>query len=291
MRTILVIGAGGSVGSVVLGELRNGGHQVRAAYHDPAAAQRDAGAGHDAIALDLSEPGTLTAALDGVGAVFLLSATGPEQAAQGLGVVRAAQAAGAERVVQLSVWRADEELTPIARQHRPVERALEASGLGWTFLRPNFYMQNFTRQMAASIRQDGSFAQPDSAAPISFVDNRDVALVAARVLTSAGHDGQVYDLTGPQALTYDQAAGVLSDVLGKPVRFTGLTDEAARAGMLQRGLPESYADALIEVSRAYRNGGAERVTPTVRDLTGSEPTSFAQFVRDHRAAFESMGAG
>jgi uncharacterized protein YbjT (DUF2867 family) len=284
MRTILVIGAGASVGSVVLGELRNAGHPVRAAYHNPAAAEDDARSGRDAIALDLSEPRTLKAALDGVGVVFLLSATGPEQAAQGLNVIRAAQAAKVDRVVQLSVWRADEELTPIARQHRPVEMALEASGLGWTFLRPNFYMQNFTRQMAVSIRQEGAFAQPESSAPISFVDNRDVAMVAARVLTSTGHDGRVYDLTGPQALTYEQAADVLSEVLGKPVRFTGLTDEAAKAGMLQRGLPEAYADALIEVSRAYRNGGAERVTSTVRDLTGSEPTSFAQFVRDYRAA-------
>jgi uncharacterized protein YbjT (DUF2867 family) len=283
MGTILVIGAGGSVGSVVVSELRTSGQQVRAAYHDPAAAQRDMSAGHDAIAIDLSDPGTLAPALDGAAAVFLLSATGPEQAAQGLSVVRAAQAAKAERVVQLSVWRADEELTPIARQQRPVERALEASGLGWTFLRPNFYMQNFTRQMAASISQDGTFAQPDSSAPISFVDNRDVAIAAARVLTSAGHDGRVYDLTGPQALTYDQAAAILSEILGRPIRFTGLTDEAARAGMLRRGLPASYADALIEVSRAYRDGGAERVTTAVRDLTGSEPTPFAQFVRDHRA--------
>lgn len=284
MRTILVIGAGSSVGSVVVGELRTSGHQVRAAYHDPAAAERDMSAGHDAVAVDLSEPRTLAPALDGVDAVFLLSATGPGQAAQGLNVVRAAQAAKAERVVQLSVWRADEELTPIAAQQRPVERALEASGLGWTFLRPNFYMQNFTRQMAASIRQDDTFAQPDSSAPISFTDNRDVAMVAARVLTSPGHDGQIYDLTGPQALTYDEAAAILSEILGRPIRFTGLTDEAAKAGMLRRGLPESYADALIEVSRAYRDGGAERVTTAVRDLTGSEPTPFAQFVRDHRAA-------
>jgi uncharacterized protein YbjT (DUF2867 family) len=283
MQTILVIGAGASVGSVVVNDLRTSGHRVRAAYHDPAAAERDISAGYDAVAVDLSDPRTLAPALEGVAAAFLLSATGPQQAAQGLNVVRAAQAAKTERVVQLSVWRADEELTPIARQQRPIERALETSGVGWTFLRPNFYMQNFTRQMADSIRQDGTFAQPDSSAPISFVDNRDVASVAARVLTSAGHDGQVYDLTGPQALTYDEAAVILSDVLGRPVRFTGLTDEAAKAGMLRRGLPESYADALIEVSRAYREGGAERVTTAVRDLTGREPTPFAEFVRDHRA--------
>lgn len=78
---------------------------------------------------------------------------------------------------------------------------------------------------------------------------------------------------------------VLGRVLGRPVRFAGLTDEQARAGMLRGGLPEFYADALLEVSRAYRNGGAETVTPTVHDLTGRAPVSFEQFVRDHRAVF------
>ncbi|MEV4005271.1 hypothetical protein [Actinomadura sp. NPDC049753] len=101
---------------------------------------------------------------------------------------------------------------------------------------------------------------------------------------SALHDGRVHALTGPEALTYD-AAGVLSRVLDRPVRFVGLSDADARAAMLERGPPAFHADALIEVSRAYRGGGAETVTTTVRDLTGREPTTFEQFVRDHRSAF------
>jgi uncharacterized protein YbjT (DUF2867 family) len=105
------------------------------------------------------------------------------------------------------------------------------------------------------------------------------------VLTSDGHAGQIYDLTGPRALTYDDAAEVFSAVLDRPVRFVGLSDEEARAGMLQGGLSESYADALIAVSRAYRNGGAEIVSPAVRELTGRDPIDLQQFVRDHRHAF------
>lgn len=146
-------------------------------------------------------------------------------------------------------------------------------------------MQNFTRQMAAPIRETRSFGQPAADAPISFVDTRDIARVAAHVLTTFGHNGRIYDITGPEALTYEQAAGILSAILGEKVRFRGLTDDEARTDMLARGLSAGYADALIEVSRAYRNGGAERVTSVVRDLTGRPPVDFETFVRDHQAVF------
>lgn len=232
---------------------------------------------------------TLAGALDGVRAVFLLGAMGAEQTRQELNVVEAAVDAGVPWVVKLSVWRADEELTPIAAIHRPVERALEESGLSYTVLRPNFYMQNFTRQYAASIRAAGRFSQPYAEAPISLIDTRDIARTAAAVLTGDGHHGQVYSLTGPEALSYDDAAGVLSRVLERPVRFRGLSDEDARAEMLERGLPASYADSLIEVSRAYRHGGAETVTTTVAELTGRAPGTFEQFVRDHRSSFIGQG--
>ena len=282
---IVVTGASGAVGSALLGELRACAHPVRAAYRSPAQAAQAVDAGQPAVAVDFSDPATLPPALDSATALFLLGAMSPAQAEQELNVVSAAQAAGIPRVVKLSVWRADEQLTPIARLHRPVEQALESSGLGWTFLRPNFYMQNFSRQMSASIRDDGMLAQPATSAPISFVDISDVARVAARALTTPGHDGKTYDITGPAALTYDQAAATFTQELGRPVRFIGLSDQQARAGMLQRGLPEFYADALLDVSRAYRHGGVGQVTSTVHDLTGQPPVTFTQFVRDHRSAF------
>jgi uncharacterized protein YbjT (DUF2867 family) len=282
---ILVTGAGGTVGSALVAALREKGHQVRAAHHTLPTSE-SAGRGEvERVSVDLADPSTLAPAFDGVDSVFLLGAMSPEQTRQELNAVDAARAAGVRRVVKLSVWRADEELTPIARLHRPVEIALERAGIAHTLLRPNFYMQNFARQMSASIRATGEFAQPASRAPISFVDARDVARVAAHVLTSDGHDGHAYGITGPEALTYDQAADVLAEVLGTPVRFVGLSDADARAAMLARGLPEFYADALVEVGAAYRDGGADAVTSVVADLTGSAPVDFARFVHDHRAAF------
>lgn len=282
---ILVTGAGGAVGSALAGTLHGAGRPVRAAYHGQRYVDEAVAGGLDAVRIDLGEPATLPPALRDVDAVFLVGAMGPGQTRHELNLIEAATAAGVSRVVKLSVWRADEELTPIARLHRPAEVALQESGLRWTFLRPNFYMQNFSRQFAASIRTTGRFAQPRADAPISFVDVRDIARAAAHVLTTDGHDGRVHALTGPEALTYGAAAEVLSRVLDRPVRFVELEDADARAAMLERGLPAYHADALIEVSRAYRDGGADTVTTTVRDLTGREPATFEQFVRDHRSAF------
>ncbi|MEV6055998.1 hypothetical protein [Streptomyces sp. NPDC052107] len=137
-------------------------------------------------------------------------------------------------------------------------------------MRPNFYLQNFLRQ--PSIRAAGEFSLPLIHAPISFVDVGDIAHVAARVLTTEGHDGRVHDLTGPEALTYAEVADEFSHVLGRPVRYVGLPDDEARAAMLRGGMPEFHVDALMEVARAYREGGAETVTSTVPDITGVRPS-------------------
>lgn len=283
---LLVTGAGGTVGSALVTELRAMRQPVRAAYHSArAAAAAAVDPGGDAVALDFAEPDSLRDALQGVEALFLLGAMGAEQTRLELSVVDAARAAAVSRIVKLSVWRADEQLTPIARLHRPVEEALQATGSGWTLLRPNFHMQNFSRQMAAAIRDDGVIAQPVSRAAISFVDARDVAAAAARVLTSGGHEGRVYDLTGPRALSYPQVAETFSAVLGRPVRYLAQSDAQARQGMRARGVPDFHAAALIEVAAAYRDGGAERVTTDLADLTGRPARPLEQFVRDHRSSF------
>jgi uncharacterized protein YbjT (DUF2867 family) len=282
---ILVTAAGGTVGAAALKELRRSQQPVRAGCHSDRGAAAAAAEGAEVARIDLAEPATLGRALAGVESVLLVSATGPEQTRQELNLVAAANDAGVQRIVKLSVWRADELLTPIAQAHRPVERAIESSGLRWTFLRPNFYMQNFARQAASTIRTDGVIAQPVSDAAISFIDARDVASCAAHVLSTHGHDRHVYSLTGPTALSYSEAAEVFSTVLGKPVRFIGLSDEQARAGMLRAGIRETHADALLAVSRAYRRGGADAVLPTVRELIGRDPIALAQFVSDHRDLF------
>lgn len=281
---ILVTGAGGTVGTALIGELKAGRHQFRAAYHSSEKTARARAEGHDAISIDFGEPKTLPPALAGVDTVFLLGTGVRGQVEREINVLTAAKAAGVRRLVKLSVWGAADEQFLLAKLHRDIERAVEASGIAWTFLRPNGFMQNFLHD-AAAIGSQAAIYEPAADARISHIDVRDVATVAARVLTGPGHENKAYELSGPQALTYGDAADVLSRVLERTIRYVAVSDEDARAGMLSGGMPDFYADHLIDLFRAYRTGIAAQVTPAVVDVTGHAPIAFEQFVRDSALAF------
>lgn len=282
---MLVTGAGGTVGTTLLKALQAVGQKPRVAYHSRAKTETAAAAGYDAVALDFAKPATLRPALVGVDTVFLLGTGGIGQTQGEINVVNEAKAAGARKLVKLSVWGAAEEAFSFAKIHRPVERAIEASGLAWTHLRPNSFMQNFVNFMGDTIKTQGAFYEPAADAKIGHIDVRDIAAVAARVLTTSDHEGQALELSGPRAFTYGEAADILSQVLGKKVSYMPVSDDAARQGMLDAGIPAPYADDLIDLNRFYRKGGAAGLTSTVKDVTGRDPIGFEQFARDHAGAF------
>lgn len=282
---ILVTGAGGVVGTAVVEALAREGAPVRLAHHSEQKAAAARARGQDALAVDFARPDTLAPALEGVEALFLLGAGGESQIQGESNVVEAAERAGVRHVVKLSVWRAKEEAYQFARIHRKVEQTIEKSGLTYTFLRPNGFMQNFLTYMGASIRQGDAFHQPAADARISHVDVRDIARVAARALRERGHEGKAYELSGPAALSYAEAAAVLSRVLERPIRYVALSDEDARGGMVGAGIPADYADALVDLNRLYRTGAGAALSPDVQSVTGREPGTFEQFVRDHREAW------
>ena len=277
---ILVTGASGTVGSELVRQLQAAGARYKAAYHSAEKAGKARGAGIDAVVLDYDKPETLPPALKGADTVFLLSTlVAPE-----LSVVREAKAAGVSRIVKQSVWGAGEEAFSFAKWHRPLERAIEESGLRWTFLRPNGFMQNVVNFMGATIKGQGAIYQPAGDARISHIDVRDLARVAVKVLTGSGHDGKAYELSGPAGITYGEVAATLSKVLGREVRYVPITPEQYKQGALGAGIPEPYADALVDLTRYYREGHASRVSPAVKEITGWEPIGFEQFARDHAAA-------
>lgn len=234
--------------------------------------------------LDFAKPDTLRSAMSGVDTVFLLGTGIRGQIEAETNVVDAARAAGVGKLVKLSSWGAQEEQFSIARMHRAVERNIEASGIAWTFLRPNGFMQNFLRS-ADSIRVGGTIAEPAGDARISHVDVRDIARVAALVLTTAGHDGKAYSLSGPEALSYAETAAILARALGKTVTYIPLSDQDAQSGMLAAGIPDFYVDAIIDLNRVYRGGAGAAVTTTVEQLTGHPATSFDRFAREHALLF------
>lgn len=280
---ILITGAGGTVGSALARELASS--RPRLAFHSPDKAARAKAAGHDSVVIDFDAPGSLGPALAGVDAVFLLTASGGNQQEAEGNLIEAAKASGVRKVVKLSAWGADQGAHAFARIHTPIERQLERSGLAYTLLRPNGFMQNFVTYMAHGIRTQHAIHQPAADARISHIDVRDIARVAAIALTSSSCDGKAYDLSGPSALSYAEAAEILSRVLRRPIRYVALSDEAARDGMLSAHMPPSQVDGLIDLFRHYRTGSGARISPAVESITGQPPRHFEQFVRDHAAAF------
>ena len=271
---ILVTGASGTVGSEVVKALGGRSAGVRAGYRTR---PQNVPAGVESVKLDYERPETIRPALQGVDTLFLLSNTvEPERK-----VVDEAKRAGVKRIVKLSVIGAAEEGFTFARWHRAVEKYIEASGLGWTFLRPNGFMQNVVTYMGETIRSQSAIYSTAGNAAASHIDARDVGAVGARVLTDKGHEGKAYELTGPAALTYGQIAEILSRVLGRTIGYVPISPEQYRQAAVAAGTPEGYADALVDLNRYYLEGKASVVTPSVRQLTGRDAIPFEQFARDH----------
>ena len=275
---ILVAGATGTVGSALVPALQVAGAEFRALVRTP---ERADGLGVDAVIGDLGDRETLDAALAGVDTLFLLAPAGGvalERAA-----VRVALDAGM-RIVKLSSYNAGIAEGGIEGAHGEIEREIEAGGGRWTFLRPHVFMQNLLAQ-GSSVTRDGVIREPVHG-PVPRVDVRDVAAVAAHVLTEGDHDGRAYRISGPEALDEDGEAAVFTRALGREVRHAKLSDPDAIAGLVRAGLPGAAADAIVALNRWWREHPAES-TPvdTVERFAGRPPHALEAFVGEHRDTF------
>ncbi len=288
MTTALVTGATGTVGSAVVGELRERGVTVRAFVRDPGQAGAILSDDVELAVGDFEDPASIRRALADVDGVFLACGNVPGQVRFETTAIDAAAAAGVRRIVKLSALGAEagSALAFWDWQGR-IEQQLEQSGVPAVVQRPATYISNLLA-FAEAIAHTGMLFAPAGDAQVAMVDPRDVAAAAAVVLTEDGHDGQAYTLTGPAALSYQDIAAALSDAAGRAIAFVDVDDEAARRGMLEAGMPGFVADFLIGLFGALRAGAHARPTDTVRALTGSEPRSVAAFARDHAAAFGSV---
>jgi len=286
---ILLVGATGALGSEVARRLAGDGVHVRALVRDlqRAAALRESGL--EVVAGDLGKLETLPQALEGTRVVFLLSSDDPRMAALQGNLVEAAERAGVSRIVKVSAYVAGlGDSTSIGRWHAEVERRIEESGMLFTHLRPFYFMQNFLA-FAPSIAYERVFHAPMGSARVAMVDLRDVAAVAARVLTEEGHEGKVYEISGPEALSFGEAATRLSAALGRTVDYIDVTPEAARGAMVASGVPAWYAEALTELYALLARGCEENVTPVLDEMGVSSPRKFEHFTQEHAEMFEPAG--
>lgn len=284
---ILITGATGTVGQHLTSELARREAPVRALVRDSRRVSELLDHGVQAVAGDYADPASLDAALRNVEQLFVLAPSDARATRWELALVDAAVRAGVERIVKLSVLGADlASSIRFARHHAEVEERIRATGIPATFLRPNAFMQN-TLAYAGSVSAQGVFAAPVGDALVSFVDARDVADAAARVLTDPQHAGDSYALTGPEARSNRQIAELLEQVAGRRVEYVELPTESAREAFLAAGLSEWVVDGFVELFALYQSGHAAGVSPDGERLLGRPPRDVEDFLRDHAGAFRA----
>ena len=283
---ILVTGAPGNMGTPLVGELLALGARVRVAARDVENGRSAFGETVEIVRFDFADPATF-GAFDGVERMFLLR---PPQIADVKHVIGpaldAATARGVRHVVFLSIQGAERNrIVP----HRKIEDHLRGSGLDWTFIRAAYFMQNLSTTHAADIRdRDEIYLPAGRGSRTAHVDVRDVATVAARALVEPGHAGRAYTPTGPAALTYDECAAILSEVLGRPIRYADPTPWHYWRRMHRRGMPAAMIAVTLGIYTAARFGLAAGLTDDVERVTGRRPIDFATFARDGRNAWAPL---
>ena len=272
---ILVLGATGNVGQPLVQTLLRQGQQVKAASRSAKPV-----AGAESVVFDYARPETFPAAFEGVDRAYVMLPTGYVNSKELLLPVIQAAAERHVKVVFQSAFGVDaDDSIP----YRQVEIALEKSGTPFVILRPNWFSDNFHTFWKAGI-DHGQIAVPAAEGKSSFIDVRDIAESAAAALTTNRFDGQAFNLTGPEAVSYAQAAQILSGVIGKPVAYTPIDDQAFIGILTGAGVPGDYAGFLASIFHPVREGWTAAVTDHAQLLTGKPPRSLATYAREHATA-------
>lgn len=272
--TILVLGATGNVGGPLVKTLIERGERVRAASRSGRAV-----AGAEGVVFDYADPATIAPAFAGVDRAFIMLPSGHVNIKELLLPVVAAAAAAKVKIVFQSALGVDaDDSIP----YRQVELAIERAGVPYVILRPNWFADNFHTFWKAGIDQ-GVIAVPAAAGKSSFIDARDIAASAAAALTTPAFDGRAFNLTGPQAWSYGEAAELIAQTLAKDVRYLPIDDETFIGILTGAGVPQAYAGFLAALFHPVREGWTAVVTGDVETLTGHEPRSLNAYLQDHRA--------
>lgn len=277
---ILITGATGNVGRELVKNLVEKGVQVRVLVRD---AKKVAALGKQIeVAIgDLDKPETLLLAMKGVEKLYIVT----PDTQQVTNILEAAKQNGVRHVIKQSTIEAGRSLGP-GKWHRQQEELIKSMGFAWTFLRPTMMMVNTIEWWRETIKSQGAVYFPGGRAKVPAVDARDVASVACKVLTESGHEGKIYELTGPEALTIGEMVETLAKVIGKPIKYTDVPVFAAGLSLIRFGLPLYVIKGLMHTLGALRRSEYEYITHTVEYIGKRGSRTFEQWCREHVAAFQ-----
>ena len=281
-KNILVTGATGTIGREVTKCLAGQGASARAGVRDRTKARKQFGNETELVSFTFEDKRLFADALEDVEKVFLLPPLMPNQVEVMNAFVDAAQSAGVQHIVKLSAIGVETETFTVGEWHAANERHIRDSGLAFTFLRPNSFMQNFINYFPP---RDGVIYLPWGNGKASFVDTRDIASVAARALTNEAHRNKIYTLTGPAALSIDEVARTLSQAAGREIKYVDVPSSAARDAMLNAGMAEWQVNLLMELHAINKQSRWSTITSDVEEVMGKSPIDFTEFARDYADNF------
>ena len=282
---ILLTGVTGKTGGEVARQLAAAGVPFRALMRNPAKADVIRAMTAELVIGDVADDAVLDKALSGVARTLLVMPNGEEQLRLEKRFTDHAVRAGVRHLVKLSSLESvPESANPITRMHVASEQHIRRSGMDWTMIRPTFFMQTFLSS-AKAIREQHRIAMPSGTGTIAPTDLRDVAAVIRRVLTESGHEGQSYDLTGPELITMAQVAARFSLVLGRDVSYVDQPMAEFRQRLAGINLAPWRIEAVCKEFEAIAAGAIDHTTGTIARLLGRPPMSLEQFIRDHLAHF------
>jgi uncharacterized protein YbjT (DUF2867 family) len=279
-RKVLVTGASGNVAGNMIPQLLKQGVALKVYVRDAAKAEKLKAAGAEPVVGDFLDAAKLEAAAKGMDAVVSITPPGPSAAEQASVITQAAKRGGVGHIIRLSaIGAAPDAPTENGKLHFKTDSEIIASGIPFTILRPNFFMQNLLGQ-AQSIKSQGSMYWGMGEGSMGIIDVRDIADSLAALAGYGGHHGQIYLQTGPESLTFADMAEIISEAIGKPVKYVAIPVEAVGEAVRGFGMGEWFAQMMMDYSRAYSRGWGDIVNGNVEAITGNGPRSFARFAKE-----------
>ena len=284
---LLLTGVTGKTGGASAQALLKKGIKFRAIVRNAEKAAALKAAGVELVIGDVTDRAVLEKAMTGVDKALMTMPNGEKQLDLEKQFVDVAKARGVQHVVKMSSMEAvPTAKAPIPKIHYASEQYLQKSGLAWTMIKPNFFMQNFLGS-GGTIKEQGKFFLPMAQGKTVMIDTRDIGACVAVVMTTPGHEGQAYQLTGPEELSFADAALRFTKVLGRKIEYVHVPMPAYRQTLARFLTNEWHLNAVCELFQEIADGQDLHLTGTVQKLTGKPPTSLEQFIRDHQAVFSA----